>query len=118
VRGTWFRNGWKTKDIQERNYWQWWGIIHGYRGNHTRFLKLQKQKDTLLGAQIEEFLSHMVSSNTTMSFMGTYFGPSLRHQGTLYWNYLVGRKNVNYAKKANNVKDIVKHILYIPWFTG
>jgi hypothetical protein len=59
----------------------------------------RKQKDTLLspiprnlkellntnelmtGAQIEEFMSHLVSSNTNMSFMGTEFGSGLLHHG-------------------------------------
>jgi hypothetical protein len=30
----------------------------------------------------------------------------------------MGSKNVNNAQKAKDVKDIAKHILYIPWFTG
>jgi hypothetical protein len=70
------------------------------------------------GAHIKELMSHLVSSNTNMSFMGTYFGPGLRHQGQLYWDYLMGTKNVNNAKNAKDAKDIAKHILYIPWFTG
>jgi hypothetical protein len=37
--------------------------------------------ELMAGAQIEEFLSHLVSSNTNMSFMGTDFGPGLLHQG-------------------------------------
>jgi hypothetical protein len=61
----------------------------------------RKQKDTLLfqiprnavalfstdelmaGAQIQGFLSHVVSSNTNMPFMGTEFGPGLLHQRQL-----------------------------------
>jgi hypothetical protein len=63
----------------------------------------RKQKDTLLspiprnlmvllntselmaGAQIEEFLSHLVSSNINISFMGTYCGPSLGCTGIISW---------------------------------
>jgi hypothetical protein len=96
----------------------------------------RKQKDTILSpiprnltallgtdklmavAHIEEFLSHLVSSNTNISFMGTEFGPRLLHQGQLYWDYLMGTESVNNSQKANDMKDIAKHILYIPWFTG
>jgi hypothetical protein len=77
---------------------------------------LLRPGELMAGNQIEEFLPHMVSSNT--SSMATYFGPSPRHQGHLYWDYLTGMKNVNYAKKTMEIKDIEKHILYIPWFTG
>jgi hypothetical protein len=79
---------------------------------------LLRPGELMAGTQIEEFLSHLVSSNINMLFMATYFGPSLRHQGQLYWGCLMGTKNVKYAKKATDVKDIMKHILYIPWFTG
>jgi hypothetical protein len=72
----------------------------------------------MTGARIEEFLSHLVSSNRNMTFMGTNVGPSLRHQGQLYWDYFVGIEHLNYAQKANIMKDIANHILYIPWFTG
>jgi hypothetical protein len=96
----------------------------------------RRQKDTLLspiprnltallttnelmaGAQVEEFLSHLVPSNTNISFAGTDFGPGLLHQGQLYWDNLMGTKRVNSAQRARDVKDVVKHILYIPWFTG
>jgi hypothetical protein len=96
----------------------------------------RRQKDTLLspiprnltvllttnelmaGAQIEELLSHLVSSNTDMSFTGTDFGPGILHQGQLYWDNTMGTKRVNSAQRARDVKDVVKHILYIPWFTG
>jgi hypothetical protein len=37
--------------------------------------------ELMAGAQIEEFLSHLVSSNTKMPFTGTDFGPGLLHQG-------------------------------------
>jgi hypothetical protein len=30
----------------------------------------------------------------------------------------MGTKRVNNAQKAKDVKDIAKHILYSPWFTG
>jgi hypothetical protein len=30
----------------------------------------------------------------------------------LYWDHLASSKNINYDKKANNVKDIAKHIIY------
>jgi hypothetical protein len=71
-------------------------------------LLTRKQKDTLLspiprnltallstnelmtGVQIEEFISHLVPSNTNMSFMGTEFGPGLLHHGQLYWDNLMG----------------------------
>jgi hypothetical protein len=36
--------------------------------------------ELMAGAQIEEFLSHLVSSNTNMSFMGTDFVSGLLHQ--------------------------------------
>jgi hypothetical protein len=39
--------------------------------------------ELMVGAQIVIFVSHLVSSNTNMPFVGTYFGPSLRHQGQL-----------------------------------
>jgi hypothetical protein len=96
----------------------------------------RRQKDTLLspiprnltallttneliaGAHIEEFLSHLVSSNINKSFTGTDFGPGLLHQGQLYWDNLMGMKLVNSAQRARDAKDVVKHILYIPWFTG
>jgi hypothetical protein len=96
----------------------------------------RRQKDTLLspiprnlkallttnelmaGAQVEEFLSPLVSSNTNMSFTGTDFGPGLLHQGHLYWDNLMGARRVNSAQRARDVKDLVKHILCIPWFTG
>jgi hypothetical protein len=96
----------------------------------------RRQKDTLLspilrnltalltsnelmaGAHIEELLSHLVSSNTNMSFTGTDFGPGLLHQGQLYWDNLMGTRRVNSAQRARDVKDVVKLILYIPLFTG
>jgi hypothetical protein len=96
----------------------------------------RRQKDTLLssiriivtallstnelmaGAHIEEFLSHLVSSNTHISFMGTDFGPGLLHQGQLYWDNLMGMKLVDSDHWARDMKDVAKHILYIPWFTG
>jgi hypothetical protein len=96
----------------------------------------RRQKDTLLspiprnltallttnelmaGAQVEEFLSHLVYSNTNISFTGTYFGPGLLHQGQLYWDNLTGARRVNSAQRARDVEDLSKHILCIPWFTG
>jgi hypothetical protein len=30
----------------------------------------------------------------------------------------MGTKRVKSAQRAKDVKDVVKHILYIPWFTG
>jgi hypothetical protein len=74
--------------------------------------------ELMAGAQIEEFLSHLVSSNTNMSFTVTDFGPGLLHQGKFYWDNLMGTRHVNSAQRARDVKDVVKHILYIPWFTG
>jgi hypothetical protein len=74
--------------------------------------------ELMAGAQIEESLSHLVSSNIKMSFMGTDFGPGLLHQGQLYWDDLMGTKRVNSAQRARDVKDVAKRILYIPWFTG
>jgi hypothetical protein len=50
--------------------------------------------------------------------MGTDFGPDLLHQGQLYWDNLMGTRRVQNAQRARDVKDVVKHILYIPWFTG
>jgi hypothetical protein len=96
----------------------------------------RKQKDTLLSpiprnltallstnelmtrVQIKEFMSHLVSLNTNISFMGTKFGPGLLHHGHLYWDNIMGTKRVNTAKKARDAKEIAKHILYIMWFTG
>jgi hypothetical protein len=96
----------------------------------------RRQKDTLLspiprnvmallttnelmaGSQVEVFLSHLVSSNTNMSFTGTDFGPGPLHQGQLYWDNLTGTRRVNSVQRARDVKITVKHILYIPWFTG
>jgi hypothetical protein len=72
----------------------------------------------MAGAQVEEFLSHLVSSNTNMSFKGTDFGPGLLHQGHLYWDNLMGIIRANSAQRARDVKDLVKQILCIPWFTG
>jgi hypothetical protein len=96
---------------------------------------IRRQKDTLLspiprnltallttnelmaGAQIEEVSPHLVSLNTNMSFTGTDFGPGLLHQGQVYWDNLMGTRRVNSAQRARDVKDVVKHILCIPWFT-
>jgi hypothetical protein len=72
----------------------------------------------MAGAQVEEFLSHLVSSNTNMSFTGTDLGPGLLHQGQLYWDNLMGARRVNSAQRARDVKDLSRHILCIPWFTG
>jgi hypothetical protein len=55
----------------------------------------------------------MVSSNRNISFMGTFFGPRLRHQGQLYLDYVMGTEHVNYAQKAKGMKDIAKHIYCI-----
>jgi hypothetical protein len=74
--------------------------------------------ELMAGAQIEEFLSHLVSSNTNMPFTGIEFGSGLLHQGQLYWDTLMGTKRVNSAQMARDVKDAVKHILYIPLSTG
>jgi hypothetical protein len=30
----------------------------------------------------------------------------------------MGTKRVHSAQRARDVKDVAKHILYIPWFTG
>jgi hypothetical protein len=30
----------------------------------------------------------------------------------------MGMKRVNSAQKESGIKDVAKHILYIPWFTG
>jgi hypothetical protein len=51
-------------------------------------MALLTTNELMTGAQVEEFLSHLVSSNTNMSFMGTDFGPGLLHQGQLYWDRL------------------------------
>jgi hypothetical protein len=61
-------------------------------------------------AQIEELLSHLVSSNKNMSFMGTYFGPGLLQQEQLYWDNLMVTKRINSAQKARDVKNVAKHI--------
>jgi hypothetical protein len=53
-----------------------------------------------------------------MSFVRTDFEPALLHQGQSYWDNLMGTRRVNSAQRARDVKDLVKHILYIPWFTG
>jgi hypothetical protein len=74
--------------------------------------------ELMAGSQIEELLSHLVSSSTNMPLTGTDFGPCLIHQGQLYWDNLMGTRRVNSAQRARDVKDVVKHILYIPWFTG
>jgi hypothetical protein len=96
----------------------------------------RRQKDTLLspiprnltalltinelmaGAQVEEFLSHLVSSNTNMPFTGTDFGSGLLHQGQLYCDNLMGARRVLSAQRARDVKDLVEQILCIPWFAG
>jgi hypothetical protein len=71
--------------------------------------------ELMAGAQLEQFLSHLVSSNTNMSFVRTYFGPGLWHQGQLYWDNIMGMKN----SKGNGCEGYGEaHILYIPWFTG
>jgi hypothetical protein len=79
---------------------------------------LLTRNELLAGAHIEEFLSHLVSLNTNMSFTGTEFGPDLLHQGQLYWDNFMGTKRINSAQRARDVKDVAKHILYFPWFTG
>jgi hypothetical protein len=110
-----------------------WRKIKQYTVAETSKLPLtRRQKGTLLspiprnltallttnelmaGAHIEEFLSHLVSSNTNMSLTGTDFGPGLLHQGQLYWDNLMVTRRVNSAQRARDVKDAVKHILYIP----
>jgi hypothetical protein len=95
------------------------------RQKYTLFSPISRNLTALLttnelvaGAQIEEFLSHLVSSNTNMSLTGTEFGPGLLHQGQLYWDNFMGTRHVNSAQRARDVNDVVKHILYIPWFTG
>jgi hypothetical protein len=70
------------------------------------------------GAQVEELLSHLVSSNKNMSFTGTDFGPGLLQHGQLYWDNLMGTRRVKSAQRTRDAKDLVKHILCIPWFTG
>jgi hypothetical protein len=70
--------------------------------------------ELMAGAHFEELLSHLVSSNTNMSFTGTDFGPGLLHQGQLYWDNLMRTRRVNSAQRARDVKDLVKHILCIP----
>jgi hypothetical protein len=74
--------------------------------------------ELMTGTHIEDFMSQLVSSSTNMSFIATYFGPSLGHKGKVYWDYPMGMTNANYVKIAMDVKDIEKHILYIPWATG
>jgi hypothetical protein len=74
--------------------------------------------ELMAGAQVEEFWSHFVYSNTNMSFTGTNFGPGILHQGQLYWDNLMGTRRINSAQRARDEKDLVKHILCIPWFTG
>jgi hypothetical protein len=84
----------------------------------SKLLLTRKQRDTILspiprslaaflntnklmtGAHIEQLLSHLVSSDRNMSFMGTYVGPSLQHEGQLYWDYIMGTKRINYAQKV------------------
>jgi hypothetical protein len=53
-----------------------------------------------------------------MSFTGMDFGHGLLQQGQLYWDNLMGTRRVNSAERARDVKDVVKHVLYILWFTG
>jgi hypothetical protein len=79
---------------------------------------LLNTNELMAGAQVESLLSHLVSSNINMSFTGTDFGPGLLHQGQLYWDNLMGTRRVNSDQRARDVKDVVNHILYIPWFTG
>jgi hypothetical protein len=95
------------------------------RHNNTLLSPIPRNLTTLLttnefmaDAQVEEFLSHMVSSNANMSFTGTYFGPCIMHQGQLYWDNLIGARRVNSAQRARDVKDLSRHILCIPWLTG
>jgi hypothetical protein len=104
VRGKWCRSGWRTKIFTRGNSCggedNKWRKIKQYMVAETSKPPLtRRQKDTILspiprnitallttnelmaGAQIEEFLSHLVSSNTKMPFTGTDFGPGLLHQG-------------------------------------
>jgi hypothetical protein len=67
---------------------------------------LPTTNELMAGAQVEEFLSHLVSTNTNMSFTGTYLGPGLLHQGQLYWDNLMGARRVNSAQRARDVKDL------------
>jgi hypothetical protein len=39
-------------------------------------------------------------------------------QGQLYLGNLMVTKRVDSAQRERDVKDVVKHILYIPWFAG
>jgi hypothetical protein len=55
--------------------------------------------ELMAGAQVEDLLSHLVYSNTNMSFTGTDFGPGLLHQGQLYWDNIMGTRRVNSAQK-------------------
>jgi hypothetical protein len=95
------------------------------RQNDTLLSPIPRNLTTLLttnelmtGAQVEELLSHLVSTNIKMSFTGTYLGPGLLQQGQLYWDNLMGARCVNSAQRARDVKDLSKHVLCIPWFTG
>jgi hypothetical protein len=54
------------------------------------------------GAHIEEFVSHLVSSNKNMTFIGINFGPGLLHQGHLYWDNFMGTKHILSAQKARD----------------
>jgi hypothetical protein len=71
-------------------------------------MALLSKNELMTGVLIEKFLSHLVSSNTNMSFTGTYFVPGLLHRGQLYWNYLTGTKHSISAQTARDVKDVVK----------
>jgi hypothetical protein len=42
-------------------------------------MALLSTNELMAGSQNEELLSHLVSSNTNMSFMGTYFGTGILH---------------------------------------
>jgi hypothetical protein len=95
------------------------------RQNDTLLSPIPRNLRTLLttnelmaGAQVEEFLSHLVSSNTNMPFTGTDLGPGLLHQVQLYWDNLMGARRINSAQRARDVKDLSRQILCIPWFTG
>jgi hypothetical protein len=74
--------------------------------------------ELMVGAQVEELLSRLVSSNNIILFTGTYFGPDLLHQGQLYSDSLMGARRVNSEQRARDVEDLLIHIMCIPLFTG
>jgi hypothetical protein len=64
-------------------------------------------------------MSHLVFSNTNMSFMGTDFGPGLLDHGQLYFENIMEMKRVNQCSNGKVRNRYSKaHIIYSVIYWG